>query len=162
MHRIIEDLKIQFCRRSLIDDNGGVLTFEGDLGNEERSLATIESLLKKRIPETISTFIKYFGGTRLYVDEYGLSLSILPPEEIIDHNLKVQETTEIFFPDYIIFGYASSGDLLILYTADGPLYFGVLDHEAWCAPEVWRNEAIEWFDFTHWLTLLIESKGNIA
>ncbi|MES9998513.1 MAG: hypothetical protein ABW125_03825 [Candidatus Thiodiazotropha lotti] len=155
----IDKLIGEFRTGEIIDDNGSTLIFTGKLGNQEISLSDLESEIGDEIPASISRFIKIFGGSKLYVDEYGLGIEILRANEIIGHNLKQQITTDSFWPDFVIFGYISSDDMLVYCKPERK--FGVLDHEAWGDTELWRTEATNWYDFEECLESLVRKKGDI-
>ncbi|WP_141243737.1 SMI1/KNR4 family protein [Pseudomonas indica] len=157
---LIEALKNIFHQGVLSLENDEKLVFEGVLGGECRSVTELENAIGDSLPNNIKRFIQLFGGTRLYVCEYGLGVSILAPNEIVSHNIYQQKTTEEFFPKFVIIGYSSSDDMLVLGT-EGAIRFGILDHEAWGEPKLWQNQAISWYDFDAWLGNLMISNGEV-
>lgn len=157
----LEELISQIESGNVIGDDGEALSFEGGLFTDLTSFADLEAKIGYEVPEEIKNFIHHFGGMKLYVDENGLGFRLLQTNEIEPHNLNQQKTTDIFWPTFLIFGYSSSDDMLVLYSDCGSPKFGILDHEAWGEPDLWVNEAVSWLDFTQWLDGFVMSKGDV-
>ena len=154
--KLLEDIQNGF----VLDPDGDKLTFEGNPSIEPFSLSEVESELRQSIPKDIGCFIGTFGGMRLYVDCYGLGARILHAQEIQFHNIEQQKTTQPFWPEFMIFGYSSTDDMLVLHLSDNAIKFGVLDHEAWGEPDLWASEAVTWYKFENWLSHFVQTRGE--
>lgn len=154
----LESLKAAF-RQSQVKSSETLLSFEGTLEGFADGIDDLEQELGYQIPSDIAEFLRVFGGTRLFVDRFGLGVEVFPIAEISRRNHDLQETTGVFWPAYVIIGFDASGDMLCLHKARGQIHFGNLDHEAWGEPEVWEREALSLAPFGQWLQMFIETAG---
>jgi hypothetical protein len=143
------------------DRDGEAMAFEGQLERHTEGREFLEQEIGYQIPQEIAEFLQVFGGTKLFVDSYGLGVTILRLSEISNHNHQKQESEDEFWPKFMIFGYGSSDDMLCLYNEGQRVHFGILDHEAWGCSEVWVKEAIDFVEFADWLKMLVSSRGKI-
>lgn len=155
----IEILKRIFSRGT-VEVDGSLLRFEGELERYTKGLDLLEEHLGYSVPTDVAKFLRVFGGTKLFVNEYGLGLEVFPISDIVRRNHQLQQTTDTFWPTFAILAIDHSDDMLCLYQSDGVIHFGNLHHEAWEAPSRWAKEAISFTSFHSWLKMFIETSGE--
>jgi hypothetical protein len=156
----LEALELLFNSGNISDDDGDSLSFDGTLRMYADGLAELENQLGYEVPTDIAVFLQCFGGTKLFINRYGLGTRILSLGEIAARNLALQESEDPFWPKFAIIGFDSTDDMLCMYNDKGRVHFGNLDHEAWGCSEIWASEAMSFAPFDKWLRMFIESKGE--
>lgn len=156
----LETLKSEFISGEVLSQENEPLKFLGEINCDSQSVEALEFKIGRKLPLNISSFLKTFGGTKIYLDEFGLGLRVLKVSEIHAHNLEQEKTTDSYWPIFIIIAYTPCDDMLILYTGEKITRFGILDHEAWGEPSCWLNEAISWLNFDDWLENFVITKGE--
>lgn len=148
---------------SLRNPGGNTLDFVGAYGINRGDKTVFQNALGYRVLPEILEFIDTFGGTTLFVDEYGLGLKVYEIDSIYQINLELQETTVSFWYKFALFAAdTGSGDFLCLYYDGRNCHFGVLDHEAWGEePDVWAKDATMFCYFDKWLEHFVLSGGEI-
>jgi hypothetical protein len=141
--------------------DGAVLKFEGSVGRYSDGREELEAALGYRLPDDVAQFLREFGGTRLFVNEYGLGIRVLRLDEVAAVNKNLQETTEPFWPRFAVIGFDSTDDMLCLYRDGDRVHFGNLHHEAWGAPHLWVQEALAFAPFAAWFEMMVASGETI-
>jgi len=147
--------------RGTCERQGCKLKFEGILGQYPLGRVALESELGYRIPDDVAFFLEEFGGTKLFLNEYGLGVRVLRLDEIAALNRKLQASTESFWPRFAIIGFDSVDDMLCLYQDGERVHFGNLHHEAWGEPDLWAQEAMSFAPFGAWLAMFAATAETI-
>jgi hypothetical protein len=131
--------------------------FAGKPAQHTQGLAQLEETIGYKIPAEVAAFISHFGGTELFIGEYGHGVTIFPLPEIAARNTELQSSGGNFFPEFLIFGYDQMDDMLCLHKKPDGVHFGNLHHEAWGEPELWVTEALTIYPFSPWLKSFVDS-----
>jgi hypothetical protein len=123
-------------------------------------LLDFEKTLKVVLPKPYKLFLKEIGACEIYINQYDLGVEFKRLEEIEDFAAQVLVENTGLFPTLLPIAYLSNrGDVAGFdLTREGD-NFTVFFHEY--PPESWLDETEDWCSFESWLTMLVESNGEI-
>lgn len=166
MDSLIEQLK-QLFRQGSVIRKGGLpgeqnMYFEGHMEQHTGGANELQNMLGATVDPLLLDFLAVFGGTRLFVSQYGTGTTVFTFREILDnsHRLYNELIADRFWPHVFVVAEDAVGDLLCLYKEEnGRWHFGNFHHEC-CGENL--EEWLEGFipaHFNQWLDNFIETRG---
>ncbi|NML21908.1 SMI1/KNR4 family protein [Pseudoflavitalea sp. G-6-1-2] len=136
--------------------------FEGIPEQHAEGAESLQAKLGYSIDKNILDFISIFGGTKLFINDFGNSINIYPFDAILTENLRIaEELGSSHFPVLVMIGEDTVGDYLCLYKdVKNVVHFGNMHHEVMGAsPEDWMT-GFTCAHFPSWLSMFVEQHGN--